>query len=90
MEPYTVDGIKRLELEEKFREGDDEFPSSSEEFMYDLVGVLVHLGEADHGHYYSYIRDRSDPTNSGINLLLLFFFVLENFFWVLSQKKQKL
>ena len=35
---------------------------------YELVGVLVHTGTADSGHYYSYIkervaRDESDPAN---------------------------
>jgi ubiquitin carboxyl-terminal hydrolase 34 len=29
------------------------------EDIYELVGVLVHAGTAESGHYYSYIRDRS-------------------------------
>jgi ubiquitin carboxyl-terminal hydrolase 34 len=28
------------------------------EDMFDLVGVLVHTGTCEHGHYYSYIRER--------------------------------
>ena len=28
-------------------------------YEYQLVGVLVHSGSADAGHYYSFIKDRS-------------------------------
>ncbi|KAL2752808.1 hypothetical protein ACRALDRAFT_1044844, partial [Sodiomyces alcalophilus JCM 7366] len=34
-----------------------------EEDMFELVGVLVHAGTAESGHYYSYIRER--PTTAG-------------------------
>jgi ubiquitin C-terminal hydrolase len=27
-------------------------------YLYDLVGVLVHSGSADAGHYYSFIKER--------------------------------
>lgn len=27
-------------------------------YLYQLVGVLVHSGSANSGHYYSYIRER--------------------------------
>lgn len=30
-----------------------------EQYEYDLVGVTVHTGTADGGHYYSFIKDRS-------------------------------
>lgn len=26
-------------------------------YKYDLVGVIVHAGTADSGHYYSYIKE---------------------------------
>ena len=29
------------------------------EYLYRLVGVLVHSGSANSGHYYSYIKERS-------------------------------
>lgn len=29
----------------------------SEYYQYDLVGVIVHAGTADSGHYYSYIKE---------------------------------
>jgi ubiquitin carboxyl-terminal hydrolase 34 len=32
--------------------------------MFDLVGVLVHTGTCEHGHYYSYIRERPCPTGT--------------------------
>ncbi|KAJ0401142.1 hypothetical protein ATCC90586_000242 [Pythium insidiosum] len=32
--------------------------ASCSEAMYDLVGVVIHSGTADMGHYYSFIRDR--------------------------------
>jgi ubiquitin carboxyl-terminal hydrolase 34 len=38
--------------------------SSPKEDMFDLVGVLVHTGTCEHGHYYSYIRERPCPTAS--------------------------
>lgn len=44
--PWTKEGIT----------GGNEFPD--EYFEYELVGVLVHSGTADAGHYYSYIKDR--------------------------------
>jgi hypothetical protein len=30
-------------------------------YRYRLMGIVVHIGHADSGHYYSYIRDRSFP-----------------------------
>jgi len=30
-----------------------------QDFVYDLVGILVHQGTSDSGHYYSFIKDRS-------------------------------
>ena len=48
MRPYKVE-----HLSEKSEE--------SEEDMFELVGVLVHSGTAESGHYYSYIRER--PSN---------------------------
>ncbi|KAI9698068.1 MAG: hypothetical protein M1820_007576 [Bogoriella megaspora] len=33
-----------------------------EEDIFELVGILVHSGSAEMGHYYSYIRERQRPT----------------------------
>lgn len=35
------------------------------EDLFDLVGVVVHFGNCENGHYYSYIRKRPCPTGSG-------------------------
>ncbi|KAG0032025.1 hypothetical protein BGZ82_006708 [Podila clonocystis] len=61
MEPYTLDYLTR---KEQAQEGGVSSPSThlpehSAAFQYNLVGVLVHTGTADSGHYYSYIKDRS-------------------------------
>lgn len=33
----------------------------AESYEYDLIGVTVHTGTADGGHYYSFIRDIVNP-----------------------------
>lgn len=43
-------------LEEKQKQNEDE---ESEILEYDLIGVTVHTGTADGGHYYSFIKDRT-------------------------------
>lgn len=35
-----------------------EAPVNEQDYVYKLVGVLVHSGCAEGGHYYSYINDR--------------------------------
>jgi hypothetical protein len=63
MEPYTLDYLTK---KEQAQEGGSTSPSTytmpgqdTPVFQYNLVGVLVHTGTADSGHYYSYIKDRS-------------------------------
>lgn len=48
MSPYHVDHLK-----------DPEQPSPAD--MFELVGILVHSGTTESGHYYSYIRERPIP-----------------------------
>ncbi|KAL1911221.1 hypothetical protein Sste5344_003024 [Sporothrix stenoceras] len=48
MRPYTIDQLSNP---------DEEQPAD----IFELVGVLVHSGTAESGHYYSYIRER--PTS---------------------------
>jgi len=49
------------------KDGEDEGSSGAENeeedecLEYDLIGVTVHTGTADGGHYYSFIRDRVPP-----------------------------
>lgn len=38
-----------------------------QEDIFDLVGVLVHQGTSENGHYYSYIRERPCPTGGAEN-----------------------
>jgi ubiquitin carboxyl-terminal hydrolase 34 len=45
MNPYTLDY-------------DENEPEQQQPDMFELVGVLVHKGQAEHGHYISYIRER--------------------------------
>ncbi|EAT35899.1 AAEL011975-PA, partial [Aedes aegypti] len=35
----------------------------NEHYEYDLVGVTVHTGNADGGHYYSFIKERNEDSN---------------------------
>lgn len=45
---------------------ESEMPEDAESsYEYELTGVTVHTGTADGGHYYSFIRDRLHPTDSG-------------------------
>lgn len=47
---------------------DDKFLVQSEEddiYEYELIGVTVHTGTADGGHYYSFIRDKLHKSESG-------------------------
>ncbi|KAM0377039.1 hypothetical protein HYE67_003686 [Fusarium culmorum] len=51
MRPYTIEHLSNPE-------------SDGEEDMFELVGVLVHSGTAESGHYYSYIRERPSSVDS--------------------------
>ena len=67
MEPFTVEGLAKIEgeiveddrCEEKDKDDIEketiEVPGST---VYNLVGVVVHSGQASGGHYYSYIIPR--------------------------------
>ena len=35
-----------------------ESDEESESYLYELIGVTVHTGTAEGGHYYSFIRER--------------------------------
>lgn len=48
---------KSAQAGNKGRKGNNE--ANSDEYLYQLVGVLVHSGSANSGHYYSYIKERS-------------------------------
>lgn len=46
-------------------------PDESKSTKYELIGVTVHTGTADGGHYYSFIQDR-DPQSATRNKWFLF------------------
>ncbi|XP_057336925.1 ubiquitin carboxyl-terminal hydrolase puf [Microplitis mediator] len=47
------------ENDDKINIDKDDDNSRAEHYQYDLIGVTVHTGTADGGHYYSFIRDRT-------------------------------
>jgi hypothetical protein len=59
-QPWTREGLQR-------RENKDKDPKTmlplleDDAYEYELVGVLVHSGTAESGHYYSFIKERSSP-----------------------------
>uniref|UniRef100_A0A8C3G314 Ubiquitin carboxyl-terminal hydrolase 34 n=1 Tax=Cyclopterus lumpus TaxID=8103 RepID=A0A8C3G314_CYCLU len=60
MTPYTEDFLMgKGERKEGFREEGES--KVTESYEYDLIGVTVHTGTADGGHYYSFIRDIVNP-----------------------------
>lgn len=61
MKPWTQEGLhksKGISLN-----SEEEKPDWY--YQYSLVGVLVHTGNAESGHYYSYIKDRTQGPNHG-------------------------
>lgn len=38
-------------------------PEKDLNYIYNLIGVVVHTGTAEGGHYYSFIRDRTSGQN---------------------------
>eukprot|EP00549_Striatella_unipunctata_P025510 CAMPEP_0118716052 /NCGR_PEP_ID=MMETSP0800-20121206/27275_1 /TAXON_ID=210618 ORGANISM="Striatella unipunctata, Strain CCMP2910" /NCGR_SAMPLE_ID=MMETSP0800 /ASSEMBLY_ACC=CAM_ASM_000638 /LENGTH=108 /DNA_ID=CAMNT_0006622407 /DNA_START=159 /DNA_END=482 /DNA_ORIENTATION=+ len=74
MKQYTLDGLESVEEEpsdmepepDKATESQDipmadaEEQLTDDDYEYDLVGVLVHAGVAQGGHYYSFIKERSE------------------------------
>ena len=74
MEPYTTEGVGRREHLQPETTDNESCGSLSDisvtlsstslqslpsvEINYELVGVIVHSGQANAGHYYSYVKDR--------------------------------
>ena len=61
MEPYTFEGITKLEKAKEAQH--DKKPKHANLVVdmnqfYELVGVIVHTGQANAGHYYSFIKNR--------------------------------
>ncbi|RUS28882.1 hypothetical protein BC938DRAFT_481322, partial [Jimgerdemannia flammicorona] len=62
MEPYTLDYLSRKDGSN----GDEMSPFASVQDEYELVGVLVHTGTADSGHYYSFIKERDSQHGGNV------------------------
>ena len=63
MGPYTAEGISAKEDRDKFQSKLSpglRLNASLKEvsYIYDLVGIVVHSGQASAGHYYSFIKER--------------------------------
>ena len=56
IKPWTIVGLKDQIPPEANYEPEEQ---SESYYRYELVGVLVHSGTAEGGHYYSFIKDRS-------------------------------
>ncbi|CAF0890240.1 unnamed protein product [Adineta ricciae] len=66
MEPYTVQGLARAEGTSIIDENDTDNQNTNDDgTRYKLVGIIVHMGQANGGHYYSFIQhnDESDDSN---------------------------
>lgn len=55
MEPYTLEGLDNLN-----DQGEAERRAPKSYYKYSLRGVLIHMGTADSGHYYTYIKENAD------------------------------
>ncbi|ERE73744.1 putative ubiquitin carboxyl-terminal hydrolase FAF-X isoform 2 [Cricetulus griseus] len=71
MEPYTVAGVTKLEGDSLnlqthiIKQNEQPETVIAESTRYRLVGILVHSGQANGGHYYSYIIQRNGKDNRG-------------------------
>ncbi|CAG8541215.1 3475_t:CDS:10 [Ambispora gerdemannii] len=65
MEPYTLDYLMQKESGQLEELNSDD--TNKSQFEYQLVGVLVHTGSADSGHYYSFIKERKPLHPDGSN-----------------------
>jgi ubiquitin C-terminal hydrolase len=60
MEPYTIEGVSKRDAgKETAEEAEAASPSGYDAayYQYSLKGIIVHLGYAEAGHYYSFILD---------------------------------
>lgn len=59
-----AEAAEKAELQKQQQTLDEEDSEDfNEHYEYDLVGVTVHTGNADGGHYYSFIKERNEDSN---------------------------
>ena len=78
MEPFTAEGLARRDKKKKREEAKEKGELSDEEeeeedvyqkypkeyYMYKTRGVVIHMGTADSGHYYSLVKDPEDEQST--------------------------
>lgn len=60
VEPYTVEGLARKEAQLNGTYTEPKHPLQY--YDYELVGIVVHMGTVDFGHYISLIKDPNDKS----------------------------
>ena len=68
MSPYMEDNLIPQRDKEDVQGKKDEKKTKQPSLKYELIGVTVHTGTADGGHYYAFIRDRGDGGRGGVNV----------------------
>jgi ubiquitin C-terminal hydrolase len=63
MKPYTLEGNSP-----DISDSDEIYPKHDDYYEYYLVGVVVHIGSADAGHYFSFINTKRDGDDSCMNI----------------------
>ncbi|KAK2704726.1 ubiquitin carboxyl-terminal hydrolase 24-like [Artemia franciscana] len=60
MKPYTAEGLEEQDQQQEDIDGAEVSTSAANpsSYMYELVGIVVHSGQANAGHYYSFIKER--------------------------------
>lgn len=61
MFPYTSEALTLLQDGSHHEVAHNDKSEGEGSTMYDLVGIVVHSGTSDMGHYYSFIKDRHHP-----------------------------
>ncbi|CAF1148229.1 unnamed protein product [Rotaria sordida] len=69
MEPFTVQGLAKAEgtsvIDENTNDDQTSTNSNSNDgTCYKLVGIIVHMGQANGGHYYSFIQHKNESNSS--------------------------
>lgn len=59
MAGYVEKQLMTQHYQEDKQKNTDNENNENEQYEYDLIGVTVHTGTADGGHYYSFIKDRT-------------------------------
>lgn len=58
MSPYLEENFLPPSAQKEAEEEKKKKNASEDTFLYELIGVIVHTGTAEGGHYYAFIRDR--------------------------------